>query len=316
MIITLTPFPAIEYIYSVDAITTNEVHTINNMVLNILSKGFYSAQIMKVLQEEPIIISNFGGSTGRSIKHYLDKAKIKSDIVWSDSETPHQIKITANNTNEYISITNKEIDIAESSLTRIGYKLIDNLSKVTTLVLSGDIPEDSIDIYKDWLEKVKQNNIKLVVSSGQKSVWELLMKEKPYSIFLTEAQIKRLELYNEDRGELIKTFSKFLGYGLHYICILLDNNEAITISKHKVCQVVYTHTNLPLEQHHSAKAGAFLGALAISVNRQYEQEKMSKLCLASALSAHGDLSKKICTKKDIDSRYKRTKVIQLVTESE
>ena len=93
MIITITPFPSIEYIYGIEEFTPNCQISSKNVSLNVLSKGVYSAQMMKVLQEEPILLSSFGGFAGKSIKHYLDKAKVKSDIVWTDYETPHQVKI-------------------------------------------------------------------------------------------------------------------------------------------------------------------------------------------------------------------------------
>ncbi len=55
---------------------------------------------INILQEEPILISP-GGFVGKSIKHYLDKSKVKTDIIWTDSKTPHQIKIMLKKSTDY-----------------------------------------------------------------------------------------------------------------------------------------------------------------------------------------------------------------------
>ena len=81
------------------------------------------------------------------------------------------------------------------------------------------------------------------------------------------------------------------------------------LSKNKYC-LVQSPTHL-LNQNNTATSGAFLGALAIGINRKYEQEKIAKLCLASALSADDNVMHTICNRKDVDYRYKKTKIVAL-----
>lgn len=310
MIITLTPFPSIEYIYSVEEFEPQKLLTSKNVSLSILSKGIYSAQMMKVLQEEPILISSFGGFAGKSIKHYLDKSKIKSDVVWTDYETPHQVKIMLTNQDKNYTLRSEEPFTLDSELTRITYKLNSHIKKVSTLVLSGKIPvKQNSDIFSEWIKIAKKHNVKTIVSTGQKEVWDSLMVEKPYALFLTEEQLKALSFETIDLTELIKSLISYLGNGLHFICVYLKNRGALVLSKNIYCHVQSSLDLINL--NNTAASGAFLGALATGISRKYEQEKIGKWCLAAALSADDNVSRRICSRKDVEHHYKKTKIIKI-----
>lgn len=311
MIITLTPFPSMEYIYTMDAFLPKQVNPYKEVALNILSKGVYSAQIMKVLQEEPIIISSVGGFVGKSIKHYIDKAKIKSDIAWSEHETPHQVKIILNKEAEYYILKNQEDFLPNKEFAMLSYKLKNHLKKVSTLVISGSLlTNQAIPMYSEWITEAKRHNIKTVVCIGEKSVWDIVKHNKPYALLFTSNQLKALNINLNTYEEMIHFFKPYLGEGLHYICIFTKNKGALILSKHKYClvQAPLYYINI----NNTASSGAFLGALAVGINRKYEQEKIAKLCLAAAIAAEDNIKHKICTRKDIEYYYKKTKITQIV----
>lgn len=311
LIITITPFPSIEYIYSIEEFASKQILPSKNVSLNILSKGVYSAQMMKVLQEEPILISSFGGFTGKSIKHYLDKSKVKSDIVWTDYETPHQVKILLEKSADYYCLRSQEAFTIDKEIDKLSYKLKSHIKKVSTLVISGKLPlGQNAHIYGKWIKEAKSHNIKTIISTGEKEVWPQIIQEKPYAILLTEDQLHNLNFPSQSYEAITETLIPFLGDGLHYICVYLKNRGTLVLSKHKYC-LVESPFQL-INKNNTATSGAFLGALAISINRKYEQEKMAKLCLAAALSANDNVMHKICTRNDVDSRYKKTKVKQIL----
>lgn len=311
MIITITPFPSIEYIYSVETFISKELIPSQNVSLNILSKGIYSAQIMKVLQEEPILISSFGGFTGKSIKHYLDKSKVKSDIVWTNYETPHQVKILLEKSADYYNLRSQDTFTIDKELDKLSYKLKSHINKVSTLVLSGKLPPGQNEgIYSEWIREAKSRNIKTVISTGQREVWNQIIEEKPYAILLTEDQLHTLGFPLDTYEAITSSLIPFLGGGIHFICVYLKNRGALVLSKHQYC-LVESPFQL-INKNNTATSGAFLGALAISISRKYEQEKMGKLCLAASLSANDNIMHKICTRKDVDIQYKKTKVKQIL----
>ena len=311
MIITLTPFPSIEYIYSVEELALGQSIPSKNVSLNILSKGVYSAQMMKVLQEEPLIISACGGFAGKSIKHYLDKGKIKSDLVWTEYETPHRVKIILERTLEDYTLLSSEAYTLQYELERLNYKLKQHIHKVSTLILSGQLPKGQpTHIFKTWINLAKHHNVKTIVSTGQKEVWETILPARPYAILLTEEQIKSIGLMQEVTYEAcVSLLAPLLGNGIHYICVYLKNRGALILSKQQYC-LVQANTHL-MNPDNTATSGAFLGTLAVCINRQYEQEKTAKLCLAAALAADDNVMHKICKRKEVEYRYKKTKVTLL-----
>ena len=311
MIITLTPFPSIEYIYSVEELALGQSIPSKNVSLNILSKGVYSAQMMKVLQEEPLIISACGGFAGKSIKHYLDKGKIKSDLVWTEYETPHRVKIILEHTLEGYTLLSSEAHTLQYELERLNYKLKQHIHKVSTLILSGQLPEGHpAQSFKMWIDLAKHHNVKTIVSTGQKAVWETTLQARPYAIFLTEDQIKSIGLMQEVTYEAcVAQLAPLLGNGIHYMCVYLKNRGALILSKQQYCLVQSTmHLINP---NNTATSGAFLGTLAVCISRQYQQEKTAKLCLAAALAADDNVMHKICKRKEVEYRYKKTKVTLL-----
>lgn len=296
-----------EYIYSVETLQSQGITPSKNVSLNVLSKGVYSAQVMKVMQEEPILLSSFGGFAGKSIKHYLDKAKIKTDIVWTDYETPHQVHILLEKTATDYTLQSSEAFEMDTELTRLTYKLRQHIKKVSTLVLSGQLPQGQRqDIFKEWIALARQHNVKVIASTSQKEVWDSFKEEKPYAVLLTEEQLKRLGFSYADDQQLVEQLLPYIGGGLHYIGIYLKNRGAYILSRNNYC-VVRSSYHL-VNQNNTASSGAFLGAMAIGINRQYEQEKMAKFCLAAALAVDDNVMHKICTRKEIELRYKKTKV--------
>lgn len=310
MIITVAPFPAIEYIYGVETLVADEEQAARHVSLNILSKGIYSAQMMKVLQEEPILLSSMGGFAGKYIKHYLDKSRVKADIVWTDYETPQYVKIVDEHLMKNYTIKTDAITPSEKESNLITQKLRGHIKKVSTLVLAGTVPEGmDMTIYKDWVKEGKAHNVKSIVSTGQKEVLDAVMLEVPYALMFTEEQLKKLHLMSDQIEEITRNMSIFLKKGVHYVCVYLKQKGALILSKNKYCMVESMFQLV--HKDNTAASGAFLGALAVGINRKYEQEKFAKICLAASLSANDNVNHRICTKKDIDCRLKKMKVREL-----
>lgn len=311
MIITVAPFPSIEYIYDVEKLIPNCQLPSKNVSLNILSKGVYSAQIMKILQEEPILLSSLGGFAGKTIKHYLDKSKIKSDIVWTHYETPHQVKIIPKSESDSYTLLSEETFSREKEIFKLSYKLKSHIKKVSTLVLSGHLPNgQNPQIYKEWIKEAKAHNVKTLISTGQKEVLDFALEERPYALMFTDHQLEALG-YNVVTIEgLLDQLIPLFEHGVHYIGIYLKEKGAIMLAKNKYCLVETSY--MPTTPHNTAASGAFLGAFAIGINRKYELERFSKLCLAAALAAHSNVNQQICTRKDVEVRLKKTKIKQLI----
>ncbi len=311
MIIAITPFPSIEYIYEIQQLIPNCSLASKTVSLNILSKGIYCSQMIKVLQEEPMLLSSLGGFAGKSIKHYLDKSKVKSDVVWSDYETPHQVKIVLESSKDYYDLCSSEPILLDKELVKLSNKLKSHIKKVSTLIISGKLPKgQNPKIFEEWIHESKLHNVKTILSTGQKEVLAYALEEKPHTLMFTVEQLKQLDWYAPSYAEIIQNLVPLLGNGIHYICVYMKNEGALVLSKNKYC-LVNSPIKLP-NLNNTAASGAFLGALAVSINRQYEQEKMAKLSLCASLAANDNVNRVICSRKDIESKLKKTKVKQLI----
>ena len=275
-----------------------------------LSKGIYSAQMMKVLQEEPILIGTAGGFAGKYIKHYLDKSRVKSDLVWTDYETPHRVKINLEMPTEYYALQTKEEIIFDCEMQRLTKKMKQHIKKVSTLVISGQLPR-AVDpmIYAHWIEEAKKHNVKVLLSVGQKEVLEQCLTQNPFALMFTEEQLMRLGLPIA-HDEVIKSLSPLLSKGIHYIGIYFKDKPSIMLSKNKYC-LIDSPFKL-IDKNNTAASGAFLGAFAAGINRKYEMEKFSKICLSAALSAKDNVIQQICSKKDIDVKLKKIKIKEYI----
>jgi fructose-1-phosphate kinase PfkB-like protein len=101
----------------------------------------------------------------------------------------------------------------------------------------------------------------------------------------------------------------YLRQGVHYIGVYLEEEGGLMLSKNKICFIEPPHGLNG--QTTRASSGAFLGAFAIGINRKYEQEKFSKICLAAALAAQCEPDRPICSKKDIDLLAKKVKIKEM-----
>ncbi|MHC1747062.1 MAG: PfkB family carbohydrate kinase [Cellulosilyticaceae bacterium] len=310
MIITVAPCPAVEYLYEVDTLNKNKDMEATHTKINILSKGIHSAEVIKILQDEAMAISLLGGFAGRYIKHHMDKVKIKSDIVWCDSETPHKMCITVPNKVDYYGVTRHNETLTEKDLLKIEQKLKNYYKNISTIVIAGYLPEqlDSA-FYANLIKESKAHNIKVLLSTGQKAVFENALLQKPYALMFTEEQLRSLGVDVTTIESILEVMKSYLHEGVHYIGLHLKDRGSFLISKSKVCAV-----EANISTHHewtSASSGAFLGAFAIGINRKYEQEKIAKLTTATARAAKHTEDMPLCTKRDIDLLVKKVKVREL-----
>jgi fructose-1-phosphate kinase PfkB-like protein len=310
MIITVAPFPSVEYIYGVDYLEPNCEIQSNDVSLNILSKCIHSAQMIKVLQDEPILIGMLGGFAGKYIKHCLDKSRIKSDVIWTDVETPHQMKIQINDSESYYLLKSNQTYDFNKEINKLNQKLKSHIKKVSTLLLAGYIPNGiNPAIYKEWIREGKLHNVKTIVCTGQKEVLEHAMTETPYALMFTKDQLSQLGIAAHSREQMITSLMSYLKKGVHYIGVYLKDEGGFMLSKNKLCFIEPPH-NIKL-QNNTASSGAFLGTFAIGINRKYEQEKFSKMCLAAALIADYNTDKPICSKKEMDLLSKKIKIKEI-----
>lgn len=308
MITTFDILPSVEYVYNVDKIVPLGNMDAYDFRLNLLSKSIYAANTIKALQADPVFIGILGGVTGRYTKHHMDKSKIKSDIIWSELQTPHKIIVCDKDPNQQITITKQTGQISQIEIKKLEQKLRKYMDRTATLLVEGKLYDGiSATMYRQLIEETKKYHIKTIISACDEEILSEVVGSResvPYGIMFTTEQLHKMGIETTHIDELTSQLTKYLDQGVHYIAVDLQKQGGLLLSKNKFCYIE------PLvefvEPWTLASSAAFLGALAVGIDRKYEQEKIAKLVMASALAVQQ--YKEEYSKNHIDQLFKKVKV--------
>ena len=93
MIIAVDLLANVDCLYKVNDLIPYSQVDIQDMHVRIVSQVIHGARTIRILQGEVVFTGILGGFIGKYIKHHMDIRKTKSDIIWAEIETPHEIKI-------------------------------------------------------------------------------------------------------------------------------------------------------------------------------------------------------------------------------
>ena len=313
MIIVIAPFPSISYEYDVTELIPNNIVDTVSTSYYVYSKGVHSAKTIKILQEEPLLLSALGGISGKTIKHHLDKSKIKSDVIWTNAITPQKIKLhDIKLENDYIIQTSSSFP-TKKDLTKLTSRFEEHIKKVKTVVISDEMGKlcssDTDIMYKSWIEISNRNNVKVILSTDSLSILKHTSSSTPYALVFTEEQLIELGYDSSCYRDIARALLPLIKTGIHYISVYLRNKSALIISKNS-CYLIECNPSTSIECNNYF-GGVFIGSFAIGINRKYEIERIGKLSLSCAVSASGNIDKPIINRKDIEYLFKRTKVSKL-----
>lgn len=308
MITTFDILPSVEYIYNIDKMIPFTDMETKELNVKIISKSIYAAQIVKVLQGDPIFVGILGGFAGKYTKHHMDKSKVKSDIVWMDTETPHKISILDQDKSRPTSIIKNPYKINEKDIIKLEQKIKTHIKRTTTLVLEGECLEGvSYNIYTRLVEEAKKYNVKTIINTGEKEILDNIVDKVPYSFIFTIDELEKIGIDTDSIENIVGQLAPYLAKGVHYIGVDLQNKGGLLLSKNKLC---YMEPTIESQNPYTPKcSAAFLGAFAVGVDRKYEQEKIAKLAMAASLGAQESLG--VYTKNSIDKLVKKVKVREL-----
>ena len=310
MIIVMSPVPSISYEYNINELLTNKEVDATSINHYVYSKGIHSARTIKILQDEPLVLSALGGISGKTIKHQLDKFKIKADIVWTDVNTPQKIRLyEVTSKNNYLINTLPE-NLRPRDFSSLTLKLKSHIKKISTMIISDEFnvtsDYDIGELYKQWSIEAKKNNVKVIFSTGKLCNLKKICTTKPYCLVFTQNQLIELGYDISSREQIVSQLLPLTKEGIHYIAIYLRDQSSIIIAKNKCYMINYIGSiNNELTNYFG---GVFLGSFAIGINRKYEIEKIGKLSLSAAISATSNANEPIITRKSIESLSSKTKV--------
>ncbi len=307
MILTVALNPMIEKEISLDRFEYGGVNKIDNYRLRIGKSSVYSAYIMKLLQGDPFVIGFAGGIGGRYIKNFLDRNRIKSNFIWKDDELQSCFKIIdAEGTETILLDRTAKFDDRDSKNLR--HRVIANMQDAECVLINGDtLGPMSQGMMQETLTLAKKAGKHTVLCAEGMNILDFL-QTAPYAWIVDDEQLAVFGVKDaEVRKTLANLHEMLVNYKVRYI--FYATGEGIYgISRNKIVLTAFSGIDItPVPWFKEAIAGG----VAIGIKRKYEFEKIMKI--AYAIYATVDQSKfpEVCTRKEIDSVAKKSKVIEI-----
>ena len=137
MILTVALNPVVEKTAVIDGLEIDGINQIQDYRLVLGPSAIYSAYIIKLLQGEPYVIGFAGGIGGRYIKNFMEKNRIKSDLLWKDRESRSVLRIIDSVYNTKTILVDNTFSYDEKDKKNIKHKL-QLLLKDTEVVIVND----------------------------------------------------------------------------------------------------------------------------------------------------------------------------------
>lgn len=305
MILTIALNPGIEKHIKIGRYEEGAIVDVDRYDLRIAGSSIYAAYIMRLLQAEPYVLGFAGGIGGRYIKNFLDKNRIKSNLITKDKELKTTIIINADNGTTTRLVDDEEAFI-ETDAKNLKHKLVTQIDGAELFVINGDITHSgSRDILMASIDLVQKAHKRLVLALEGDQILPFV-ECSPYAILLDEGQVEILTDGSDDLEESLECLRQLaIKNHIHYI-FFPSGDQIIGVTRNKI-SYGYLPDETPAlvvwEKH------AVLGGLAIGVKRKYEFEKMLKLMTSVRYAISEDNYPSLCTRKDIDLMKNKAKVV-------
>jgi len=305
MIVTMALNPGIEKHIQIGQYEEGTTIDVNRYDLRIAGSSIYAAYIMRLLQAEPYVLGFAGGIGGRYIKNFLDKNRIKSNLITKNKELKTTIIISAENGTSTRLIDDEEAFV-EADAKNIKHKLVAQIDEAELMVINGDITHSgSRDILMASIDLVQKAHKRLLISLEGKQIMPFIQCS-PFAILLDEQQVELLTVGAIDLEESLEILRQLaIKNQIHYI-FFLSGNQIVGITRNKI-----SYGYLPNATPEILAWGkhAVLGGLAIGVKRNYEFEKMIKLMTSIRYAITENKYPVLCTRKDVDQMNNKAKVV-------
>lgn len=318
MIVTIALNPSINKLAVVDGLEVNGINPVQDYRICLGESTIYTAYIIKLLQGEPHVLGFLGGIGGRYIKHFMDKNRIKSDIVFNLAESKSIYRIVDSIHGTETTLLDNGMIVDEQNIKNLKHKLQHHIHDAKVMILGGDLPAGAdYELIEDAVTMGNKKGLKLI--SALKGV-ELRksLALSPYGVKVnrdTAADIVQLDPMEEDHQQIVKAlYDVLLEHKIHYIVYDAGDEGLYVLSKSKICHVEMKDSIEVLDGIGSSDA--LVGAFAVAIERKYEQEKMAKLMLATGIAVKNSKYPVICHRKDIDCYYNKVRVKEIMNKKQ
>lgn len=297
----------------VDGLEINGINNIQDYRLVVGESAIYSALVIKVLQGDPYVLGIAGGIGGRYIKNFMDKNRIKSDLLWKEDETRSELKIIDSVNMTETTFIDDNFKYNEQDMKNLKHKFQNNIKAANVVLVNSKPMSDgsSYKIIEDIMGISKEHNQKIVTSLSGIELRKSL-EHHPFGVVINKDDLEELGVEDiaDDKSVLKDLRSLTINYKIKYLVYdNLQDKRIYMISKSKICSSDYGKFVKDFEE--IGGKDLIAGVLTMGISRKYEMERMTKLIAAVKAASRVSFYPNICQRKDIDILYNKIKLEEI-----
>lgn len=309
MILVVNLNPSVDKKYNIKNIEKGTVMRAFSVHNTAGGKGLHVANVATILGEDTLTTGFLGGNTGDFIKNKLCEMHIKNDFV-SIKNTTRECLAFITEDLEQTEILEPGPEIGDLELSTFLEKYNMLIRKSSVVVASGSIPQNlPKDIYKNLIKVARENDRKVLLDTSG----ELLNKgieSKPFFIKPNKDEIEDIMGRKvETTDDILKEIDEFHKKGIEFVVISLGKDGSIAGYKGEKYRVSVpkVHAVNPV-----GSGDAFVGGIAVGIERGYNIEKMLKFASACGTSNALEEETGVVNKDDIIKLIEEIEVTKLL----
>jgi len=302
---TIALNPSIEKRLTLKKLTIGEEQIIDTYKLLVGRSSVYSAYIIKLLQGDPYVLGFAGGIGGRYIKNFLDRNRIKSNMILKEQELESVFVLELPGEKE-TRLVDHSAGLQEQDARNFKHKLVGHLKNCKVILLNGQTHDDqALKIMQDTMTLANKSGKHMVLSVEGKEV-ESFVEQTPYAWIVDDEQLSVLGIQGKEEEKIQQVHQFIISHKIHY-AFYLAGQQVVGISKRKICTSKICEK---MEKDVLWIKEAMAGGVAVAISRNYEFERMIKLTAGIVGAIHKKENSTICTRKAIDYHMNQCKIIE------
>lgn len=283
MIVTVTMNPAIDKTVDIDHMERGGLNRILRAEYDVGGKGINVSKTIRELGEKSVATGFIAGSTGETIRKFLEENGIATDFVTVAGETRTNTKVYEK-TGELTELNELGPVITEEQMECLMTKLSGYASPDTLFVLAGSVPRGvEKDIYAKITHLVHEKGAEVLMDADGE-LFTKALEAKPDIIKPNRVELEAYMNMDEQASEedLIHAGEKLQEKGIKKVAISMGKNGAMFLLEgyHVKCP------GLQVKAHSTVGAGdAMVAALAYAWEQKLSPEDTVKTCMASSAGA-------------------------------
>lgn len=300
MILTIALNPTVNRRIQLDKFNMNGESIAKTDLLTVGDCGIYSAYVMKLLQGDSYVMGVSGGIGGRFIRNFLNKNRIKSDLLQIDRETMTKLIIDDGSKYDTTIVSHNDY-LTNRDFINIRHKLYHHLDEAELIVITGN-DENTIALIKD-IHQVTNNTMRIVVGAEREAL-QVALTDKVFGIVLSEDDLKYLNLERPHSIESINDLLVFQKKHKIKYMVIQTIDYIYGFSQNKVCRVPWNTSIV----NRTVSKSLMLGGLSICIKRKYPFERMLKLLGAIGMECNISEYPFVLKRKEVERQIKHIKI--------